>query len=159
MQLRAACCDKANKHWEVGSGCHKRFYRHMSFWFIYTLPGETPCFLWIYESNSAAVLFCGNRVAAHVFLSQSKNPDLKNHVYLKNQMTGTNFLRQATINSCGPRIRAKRSAGFWINAGTWDQLIFDPSQSSFVWSKTLSWVIPMLVGMLTVSSAVWLATC
>ena len=25
------------RNWEVGSGCHKRFYRHLLFWFIYRL--------------------------------------------------------------------------------------------------------------------------
>ena len=29
------------RNWEVGNGCHKRFYRHMFFWFIYRLPLET----------------------------------------------------------------------------------------------------------------------
>ena len=29
------------RNWEVGSGCHKRFYRHMLFCFIYRLLFET----------------------------------------------------------------------------------------------------------------------
>ena len=45
-----ACCDlfessekRCNqiRNWEVGSGCRKRFYRHMSFWFIHRSPFET----------------------------------------------------------------------------------------------------------------------
>ena len=40
LNRRPLCWSHQNKG-SINQGCHKRFYRHMFFWFIYILPFET----------------------------------------------------------------------------------------------------------------------
>ena len=116
LNKRQLCWSHQNKG-SINQGCHKRFYRHMFFWFIFTLPFETSAtascgyMLSFHDVCFACSSYIGTK--SRISLILPSNPPPHQGIGCSSQCHPHSLQNAPSKDLHQPAPRSREAAGSW----------------------------------------------